>query len=142
MKSFDEFLRSGAVRKQTPNKPRAQSLIAEASAKRQFLSVSLRSIPPEEMNYNFVVESCYDIIMELLRAKMFLNGYNAGNSHEAEVSYMAVLGFSFPDVRTMDELRFYRNGIKYYGRMMDKEYAEKILLFMEKVYGEMKKKLG
>ena len=35
------------------------------------------------MNANFIVDSCYDIILELVRAKMLLDGYNSGMSHEA-----------------------------------------------------------
>ena len=94
MKKFEEFISIGIVKKQTPNKQRALSLIKEVEEKKQFFGVTLQRIPPEEMHSNFIVDSCYDILMELIRAKMFIDGYNAGNSHEAEVSYMVNLGFS------------------------------------------------
>jgi HEPN domain-containing protein len=35
-------------------------------------------------------------------------------------------------------LRYYRNGIKYYGTILNKEYAEKVLKFMEKMYTLLK----
>jgi hypothetical protein len=90
------------------------------------------------MNANFIADYCYDILMEIIRAKMFLDGYNANNSHEAEVSYLRTLGFSEADVAFMDELRYYRNGIKYYGTILDKNYADKVLAFMSKNYSKIK----
>jgi hypothetical protein len=79
--------------------------------------------------------------MELLRAKMFIDGYNAGSSHEAEVSYMSVLGFSVADVKYVDELRYYRNGTKYYGTILNIEYAVKTLKFLDKTYPTLLKLL-
>ena len=134
MKKFEEFIKKGIVNKQTPNKNRALSLIKEAEEKKAFLNLSLNSIPKEKMNANFIIDYCYDILMEIIRAKMFIEGYNSDNSHEAEISYLKVLGFSEADLTFMDELRYYRNGIKYYGTILDKDYAEKVLVFMNKNY--------
>jgi len=141
LRTFKEYLRTGIVKKQSPNKQRAISLLQEAEGKKAFLAISIKNIPKEHMNSNFVAESCYDIIMELIRAKMFIDGYNAGNSHEAEVSYMAKLGFVYADIRFMDELRYFRNGIKYYGTILNKEYAEKALTFLNKQYPKLRKLL-
>jgi|SRR3989344_2729454 len=139
LKKFEEFVAKGVVKKQTSNKQRAISLVKEAETNEKFLKTSLKNIPKEEMNPNFIVNSCYDIIMELIRAKMFVDGYNAGNSHEAEVSYMKNLGFSESDVVFTDELRYYRNGTKYYGTILDMEYAKKVLGFMNKIAAKLKK---
>jgi len=139
MKDFKEFITSGIIKKQTPNRERALSLIEESQHKKEFLEISLQSIPHEKMNANFIVDQCYDILMELIRAKMFMEGYNAGNSHEAEVSFLQVLGFSESEVRFMNELRYYRNGIKYYGTILDMEFAEKVLKFMNKMYKQLQK---
>ena len=140
MKKFQEYIKEGIVRKRTPNRQRAISLMEESDKKKAFLDISMKSIPKaafEEQPFggssNFIADYCYDIIMELLRAKMVLEGLNAGNSHEAEVSYMLMLGFTEEDAKTMDELRYYRNGIKYYGTILDMEYALKALQFMQKV---------
>jgi len=139
MRKFEEFVKKGIVKKQSPNKNRALSLVKEAEGKKAFLNLSLSSIPREKMNPNFVADYCYDILMEIIRAKMFLDGYNAtGSSHEAEVSYLIVLGFSEADATFMDELRYYRNGIKYYGTILDKSYAEKVLVFMNRNYPKLK----
>jgi len=138
LKSFDEFLSHGIIKKQSVNKQRAKSLVKEAYDKKQFLTIALNKIPTKDMNSNFVIDSSYDIIMELIRAKMFLDGFNSSNSHEAEVSYLHKLDFSEYDVRFLDELRYNRNGIKYYGALFDKEYANKVLEFMEKIYPRLK----
>ena len=134
MKKFEEFLDSGIVKKQTPNRERALSLIEEAQKKKRFLEVSLKTIPPEDMNANFIVDSCYDIIMELIRAKMLIDGFNPGTSHEAEISYMERIGFQETKLRFANEIRYYRNGTKYYGTVLSMEYGVKVLTFMEKVY--------
>jgi len=134
IRRFEEFLDSGAVKRQSPNRQRAFSIIEETGGKTRFLGVSMKSVPSKEMNPNFIVDSCYDIIIEMVRARMLIDGFNAGNSHEAEFSYMTRLGFSEADVRFMDEVRYYRNGTKYYGTMLDMGYAEKVMAFMKRIY--------
>lgn len=138
IKGFEEFLKLGIVKTQTPNINRAISLIKEAEGKKRFLEVTLKNIPPQQIHYNSVAESCYDILMELIRAKMFIDGFNSKNSHEAEVSYMKILGFTEAEIRFMNEIRYNRNGIKYYGTVIGKEYAEMVLQFMHKIYPKLK----
>lgn len=138
MKKFEEFIKRGIVKKQSPNRNRAMSLIKEAEDKKAFLDLTISKIPKDKMNANFVVDYCYDILMELIRARMFIEGYNAGNSHEAEVSYFEILGFSPADVEFMDELRYYRNGTKYYGTILENSYADKALTFLNKNYSKIK----
>ena len=74
---------------------------------------------------------------------MLLEGYNASGlgAHEAEVSYLRVLGFSENDVQFADQLRFFRNGMLYYGTMLDKAYAEKVLEFTRSIYPKLKELL-
>ncbi|MFH1249344.1 MAG: hypothetical protein V1660_04295 [archaeon] len=141
MKQFEEFVENGTVKKQTPNTKRALSVFKEASRKKEYLELSIKSIPKEKMSPNFIADYCYDIIMEIVRAKMFIEGYNSGSSHEAEVSYMKLIGFQEQEVEFMDELRYYRNGTKYYGTILEMQYAEKTLTFLRKVYPRLKKLL-
>ena len=78
--------------------------------------------------------------MELIRAKMLLKGYNTSGlgAHEAEVSYLRVLGFNENDVQFADRLRYFRNGMLYYGTILDEEYAKKVLEFTKKIYSRLK----
>ena len=89
---------------------------------------------------NLVVKNAYDVIMQLIRAKMLLNGFSSSGfgAHEAEVSYLEELSFSENEVSFANELRYFRNGIMYHGKKLDKVYALKVLDFLKKV----RRKLG
>ncbi len=96
----------------------------------------MKKIKLSGTNANYFVENCYDILIELIRAKMYKGGYSTSGkgAHEAEVSYLFKLGFDESDIRFMNELRYYRNGILYYGKKFDVLYAEKVLKFLEKIF--------
>lgn len=135
LKDFKEFLKEGTVRKQFPDKVRAKDLMEESDRKYDFLKVILNKIGINNKNANDIIESCYDILIKLIRAKMLLEGFSASGAgaHEAEVSYLKESNFLEEDVRFMNQLRYFRNGIMYYGKRFDKEYAEKVLRFLEKI---------
>ena len=92
---------------------------------------------------NDYVESCYDILMFLVRAKLFSKGYSASGqrAHEAEVSYLRVLGFNENEVTFFNKLRYYRNGMLYYGTAIDKEYALLVWRFLDLVYPRLRRML-
>jgi len=71
---------------------------------------------------------------------MLLDGYNSSGfgAHEAEVSYMRILGFRENEVQFIDQMRFFRNGMLYYGTILDKEYAEKVVKFTKNNYLKIK----
>ena len=79
--------------------------------------------------------SILDIIIYLIRAKMLSKGYNASgfSAHESEVAYLKNLSFNDIEINFINQLRYFRNGIMYYGKRFDKEYAEKILNFINKI---------
>lgn len=54
---------------------------------------------------------------------------------------MRNLNFNEEEISFMNSLRYYRNGIKYYGRVFDKEYALKVYDFLIKMYPKIKGKL-
>jgi hypothetical protein len=76
LKGFEEFLYNGVVKKQSVDGDRARNLILESKDKYIFFKKVKMSIGVEELNSNYVVETCYDILIELLRAKVLLDGYN------------------------------------------------------------------
>lgn len=138
MKAFEEFVKTGIIQKQSPNKERAKALLKEAEDKKKFIDLTIKNIPKEEMNANFIIDYSYDTLMELIRAKMFSEGFNSKSSHEAEVSYLKNLSFSESEIRFMDELRYNRNGIKYYGTIFESAYGENVLKFMREIYPRLK----
>jgi hypothetical protein len=135
LKSFDEFLKEGIVKKQKPDKSRAISLIKESENSFSFLVKIIKEIGINDENANYFIKNFYDIIMELIRARMLLEGFNSSGqgAHEAEVSYLKKLNFSDIDIDFANQLRYFRNGIMYYGKNFDKDYAEKVFEFIKKI---------
>lgn len=133
---FEEYVKTGTVRRRRPDIARARSLISEAEHRRTFLRELMQKIPVSSENANYFVEGAYDVVISLIRAKLLVDGYvsSGEGAHEAEVTYMRNLGFSERDTRFMNDLRYFRNSIKYYGKQFDQEYAEKVLEFMEQLY--------
>jgi hypothetical protein len=135
-KRFEDYLNEGIVITQQPDLSRAKYLIEET--KKSFLSLKLikENVKISENTANSIIKLSYDVIMELIRAIMLKKGYKAsGNgAHEAEVSYLKVIGFNDKDVEFMDKLRYSRNSVTYYGKILDKEYAEIVYEFLLKVY--------
>jgi hypothetical protein len=144
IRHFKEFIKEGIVKEQFPDMSRAEFLIKEAKISYDLLNKKINFLKISNNTANDIIKSCYDIIMELIRAKMLLDGYNASGfgAHESEVSYMRVLGFSETEVQFADRMRFFRNGMLYYGTILDREYAEKVVEFTNKTYLKLNKLIG
>lgn len=136
VKKFEEFIKEGIVKKQAPDLSRANFLLQETEKAYQFINLLLKNIQLSNDNANSIIKLCYDIIMEPIRATMLREGFNSSGqgAHEAEVAYLRELGFSEADVQFADQLRYFRNRIMYYGKPLDREYAEKVLNFLNKIY--------
>ncbi len=133
MRGFDEYLKKGIVKIRKENVARVKSILEEAEKRLIFFN----AMPISEESANYVIENMYDVLRELIEAKMLLDGYKS-YSHEATVSYLKKLGFSSSDVEFTDELRGIRNHTKYYGHLVNKEYAEKVSKFVNLVYPKLK----
>jgi hypothetical protein len=141
IRRFDEFLSDGTVKKQAPDNSRANFLIKESEKSYLFLKTLVKDYKITDDNANSIVRLCYDILMEMIRAAMLVKGFSSSGqgAHEAEVSYMRNLGFSELDLQFADRLRYFRNGIVYYGKVLDAEYAKQVFEFLEKTYPKLKK---
>ena len=144
IKQFKEFIESGSVKKRSPDKSRAKFLVSESEQNYKYLLKLIEKMGVDNINANDYVKKCYDILMELVRAKMLLEGFNASGfgAHEIEVSYLRKLGFKEQEVQFADQIRFFRNGMLYYGTILDKEYAEKVIEFTRKNYLRLKELLN
>ena len=134
-KEFEYYVKKGVIRKIASDKPRAEFLIKESKVSLEGLKERIEIIGINDKNVNSIIKDCYDIIMETIRAKLLLEGYSSSGSyaHEGEISYLKKLGFPDSEISFLNELRYFRNGIIYYGKILDKEYAEKVLNFLEKL---------
>ncbi len=139
LKNFGEFVETGTVVKRRPDPARARSLREEAKGRKRFLDSMRKKIGLRDENANYFIENSYDVLIELLRAKILEKGfYTSGKgAHEAEVSYMREMGFSENETRFMNDLRYFRNGILYYGKKFDAEYAQKVLNFLNGLYPKL-----
>lgn len=137
---FENYIESGIVKKGFIDKFRAKFLVDEAEISLKGLNERLDKIGINANNANSIIKDCYDLLMELIRAKMLKEGYSAsGNyAHEAEISYLKKLDFSDNEIGFLNDLRYFRNSITYYGKILNKEYAEKVLAFMKKIYPRLK----
>ena len=141
MRDFESFIFENIVRKQSPDRSRTEFLKKEAEHSYSLLQEMLAKIGIRNDNANDYVKICYDILMQLVRAKMLLAGFYASGqgAHEAEVSYMRKLGFKETEVQFADQLRFFRNGMLYYGTILDKQYAEIVIEFIKRNYLKLSK---
>lgn len=136
IKSFEEFLKEGIVKKISIDKNRANNLYLESQRKFKLLQKKIDKLGVDDESANDYIEDCYNILIFLIRAKMLEEGYSSSGhgAHEAEVSYSRKLKFNESDIELLDRLRYFRNGILYYGKRFDKEYAEKIIEFTKKKF--------
>lgn len=139
VKNFTDFVKEGIVKKQAPDLSRSRFLAKESEKAYAFIGTVLKNVGLSDDNANSVIKISYDAIMELIRAEMLTHGYNASGqgAHEAEVAYLRNIGFSENDVQFADQLRYFRNGMMYYGKILDKEYAEKVIEFLNQTYSKL-----
>lgn len=140
LKNFKEFISSGIVKKQSKDINRAKSLIKESEKSYIFLIEIIEKIGISDDNANIIIKQSYDIIMELIRAMMISDGYNSSGmgAHEAEVSFLRKVNFPESDIQFVNQLRYFRNGIVYYGKNFNKEYCKKVIKFLENIKGRLK----
>ncbi len=139
LKQFEEYISLGIVKKVSPDMERAKSLVKESERKMISMKQKEEKLGITLLNANDYVEYCYDLLMHIVRAHMYLEGYSSSGqgAHEAEVSYLRILDFSDKDVQFADQMRYFRNGILYYGTVLDVVYAEKVIAFTKKVYPKL-----
>ena len=140
LRKFEEFLKERIIKKQYPDKFRANDLIREAERKSKSLKRIMEKVGLDNENANDIIEHCYDIIINLIRAKMLLRGLSSSGlgAHEAEISYLREINFSEEDVQFANQLRYFRNGILYYGKIFDEEYAHKVIKFLSYARSKLK----
>src|SRR3989338_1223653 len=117
-KEFGFYLTQGVVNRCSKDMDRAEFLINESNTSFEGLTERIEKIGINDKNANSIIKDCYDVIMELVRAKLFLEGYKASgqHAHEAEVSFLTKIGFHPDDVSFINEVRHFRNSITYYGK--------------------------
>lgn len=140
LKTFEEYIEEGIIKKQSKDEKRSHSLLKKSKRSYLFLKEVVKKVGIKDSNANNIIEISYDVIMLLIRSKLFLKGYKSEGkgAHVAEVSYLRNLGFKETKVKFLNQLRYFRNGILYYGDNFDKNYAKKVVDFLDEIYSELK----
>lgn len=130
--TWNDCLIKKAARKITPDIQRAKSLTQTAQARMNLVKEI------NEQNCNFVFEDYYTSLLELLQATAFKAGYNVLNH--------ICIGFYLRDVLTrqdlyiiFDDLRYKRNSLTYYGKMMEFDVANHAIEKCKQVIVEIQK---
>ncbi len=141
---FEEYMKRGIIRKISPDKSRAEFLINESKNSLDGLNERVEKLGINDKNANSIIKDCYDIILELIRAEMLTRGFNSSGlfAHEAEISFLRELNFLDNEIAFLNELRYFRNSITYYGKILDKVYAEKVFKFSKKIIPKLYKILN
>ncbi|MDO8661378.1 MAG: hypothetical protein Q7K43_05805 [Candidatus Woesearchaeota archaeon] len=115
MRSFEDLLNAGQVRKASVDKELAKSLVEQAF--RQYAHAEKDTITDE--NRDFVLSDYYEAVRMLVDALIALSGYKA-YSHEATVVFLAK-DKDFPPVLSegFDRMRRLRNDLHYYGKRIE-----------------------
>ena len=134
MKEFDDFLKSGEVRRQEKNEILAEALIKSSEKSLR----NIRRTKIDGLNAESIISDIYDIMRELIEAKLAFGGYKS-YSHEATILFLKKFPtFNEYEMNFLDNLRKIRNGIKYYGKEANVESALKTLNFMNSVLPKLK----
>jgi len=99
------------------DKERAEDLYEMAKDR-----IELLNLIPKDKSYK-MVEEYYEIIKELLTALMYLDGYKT-LSHVKLIEYFSnnYEELEEKQIKLIDTLRKFRNGIVYYGRKISREF--------------------
>ena len=127
---WNDCLKKYSARNITPDIERARSLIITAKHRIGLI----KDINNE--NCNFVFEDYYTSLLEILQAMTFNKGFNILNH--------LCLGYYIRDIlnrqdlyEIFDDLRYKRNSLTYYGKMMDFDIAKSAIKICKKMIKEI-----
>ncbi len=107
----------------SPNKFKAKSLIETAKGRIAYTEENQIS----EENANYVFESYYTSILEMLHALIILDGFKIKN-HLCISYYLRDVLKKDKLFRLFDDCRFKRNSLVYYGKRMDFEICKDAII--------------
>lgn len=85
------------------------------------------------------MENAYEGLREMADARLVLEGFKS-YSHEASIAFLKKFpSFELGELEYFDHLRYLRNKIKYYGKDVSLDEAERSLEFAKKIKNKLKK---
>lgn len=134
---FEAYLRDGSVKRISPDRELAKSLIKVAKLR---LERAKKEKPSDENSF-FIVENCYEAVREMIDALMTLDGYKS-YSHEACIEFLKKfyeneVGLSV--IFLIDRNRKLRNDIKYRGILPSMNEGKSSVDEMEAAFAALEK---
>lgn len=114
--NWEECINRNLMEKRTPDKELAKSLLNIAVDRFNFFLSKDISV--------FTLEGVYESIMELGHAFLALEGLKT-ISHECVIEFLKREHIDDYEAEFLHKLRRKRHGIKYYGKMLNRETIEK-----------------
>lgn len=128
------MLNSGLVRKRSPDKFRAESLIKAAIVSAEF--AKLYEI--DDKTATGIFKEMYDAFRQLGDAKWSIMGYEPVDSHKASMKALATaeikMGYRLQNI---DMFRVIRNDVQYRGYLVKKEQASDIVSLWDDLSKEL-----
>ncbi len=135
---FNYYLKSGKVRKKTPDPIEANSLFVKSKERLDYIKKEIN-----ENTAKFVLEDAYDTIRESAQSLMSLNGFKP-YSHEATISFLKEFhkdNFNEEEIIKFDRFRELRNNSIYKAVEISVSDAESCLHFATEFINKIKKLL-
>ena len=139
MRDFDYYLGDKEVKKASPDKQLAISLVKDMEERASDAMKLNVSVFPK-----IIFENVYDALRDFCDALLTAEGYKS-YSHEGSISFLAKKGFDVAFMSSLDNFRYKRNGSKYYAKKLSPEDAKSIIDFYNSNKGrisEALKKVG
>ena len=131
MVEFEDFISSGEVRKKEVDKNLNRVLIESALDRKLFLEKEIKT--PK-----YVIENVYDTLRELIEARLALEGYKS-YSHQATILFLKKFKqFNEFEISFLENLRKFRHGLKYYGKLASVSDSLKVLKFFKDIFSKLK----
>jgi uncharacterized protein (UPF0332 family) len=123
MKDFEYYLAAKDVKKASPDKQLAISLVKDMEKR----TADAMKLDAREFS-KIVFESVYDALRDFCDALLAIKGYKS-YSHEGSISFLAKNDFDISFILALDNFRYKRNSSKYYAKNITFEDANSILDF-------------
>jgi hypothetical protein len=127
MMPFEYFLEKEEVKKCSADTELAKSLIKDMQDR-----VKKSLMLDAKLFSKIIFENIYDGIRDFCDALLALAGFKS-YSHQASIAYLIKEKFDVSVVEELDQLRYKRNGSKYYGKPISAEDAEQIKSFYSRI---------
>ena len=131
---FQYYVDEGLVKKVSPNKAMARSLIKKAISRSEYIE----SQTITKKNASFIFEDVYESIREAGQSLMALKGYRP-YSHVALISFLKeFFDFSGSDISTLNRYRILRNKAIYGAATISASVCKEAKRFMKQLLPKIK----